>query len=121
MVVTMRVRRSWPASLLAVVVATIVVKAFGVDVARIGALPGSLPLPSLPHTSVDEVRQLFSAGFAVAVLAAIESLLSAKVADGMTDRPRHDPNRELFGQGLANLVSPLSEECPPPVRSPGLR
>ena len=48
-----------------------------------------------------------SAGFAVALLAAIESLLSAKVADGMADRPRHDPNRELFGQGLANLVSPL--------------
>ena len=48
-----------------------------------------------------------SAGFAVAVLAAIESLLSAKVADGMVDHPRHDPDRELFGQGLANLVSPL--------------
>ena len=107
MVVTMRVRRAWPASLLAVVVATVVAKAFGLDVARIGALPGSLPLPALPHASASEVRELMSAGFAVALLAAIESLLSAKVADGMADRPRHDPNRELFGQGLANLVSPL--------------
>ena len=41
------------------------------------------------------------------MLAAIESLLSAKVADGMADIGRHDPDRELFGQGLANLVSPL--------------
>jgi SulP family sulfate permease len=57
--------------------------------------------------TVSEVRDLLSAGFAVAVLAAIESLLSAKVADGMGDVGRHDPDRELFGQGLANLVSPL--------------
>ena len=49
MVVTMRVRRAWPASLLAVVVATVVAQAFGLDVARIGALPGSLPLPALPR------------------------------------------------------------------------
>ena len=45
--------------------------------------------------------------FAVALLAALESLLSAKVADGMADTGRHDPDRELFGQGLANLASPL--------------
>ena len=48
-----------------------------------------------------------SAGIAVALLAAIESLLSARVADGMSDGGRHDPDRELFGQGLANIVSPL--------------
>jgi SulP family sulfate permease len=45
--------------------------------------------------------------FAVAALAAIESLLSAKVADGMTDAPRHHPDRELVGQGLANIAAPL--------------
>jgi SulP family sulfate permease len=48
-----------------------------------------------------------SAAFAVALLAGLESLLSAKVADGMSDAPAHNPDRELFGQGLANLVSPL--------------
>jgi SulP family sulfate permease len=53
------------------------------------------------------VGELFSAAFAVALLAGLESLLSAKVADGMSDAPPHDPDRELFGQGLANLVTPL--------------
>jgi SulP family sulfate permease len=53
------------------------------------------------------VSELFSGALAVAALAALESLLSAKVADGMADRPRHNPDRELFGQGLANLISPL--------------
>ena len=58
---------------------------------------------------VDRIRcnDLFSAGIAVALLAAIESLLSARVADGMSDAGRHDPDRELFGQGLANLAAPL--------------
>jgi SulP family sulfate permease len=107
LVLVPRVHRSLPASLIGVVVATIVAVAAGLDVARIGALPSSLPMPSLPTVSVAEVRNLLSAGLAVAILAALESLLSAKVADGMTAGPRHDPDRELFGQGLANLASPL--------------
>jgi SulP family sulfate permease len=107
MAVTPRLRRSLPSSLLAVGVATAVAQLFSLDTARIGSLPSSLPLPSLPGTSFGEVRDLLSAGFAVAVLASIESLLSAKVADGMADVPRHDPDRELFGQGLANLATPL--------------
>ena len=57
--------------------------------------------------SADQISSLFTAALAVAALAALESLLSAKVADGMADMPRHDPDRELFGQGLANIVSPL--------------
>src|SRR5207248_4004603 len=56
---------------------------------------------------VGDLSQFLGPAFAVALLAAIESLLSAKVADGMADGPRHDPDRELFGQGLANLASPL--------------
>ncbi len=107
MVVAPRVRRSIPASLLAVVAATGVAQAFSLDVARIGSLPSSLPMPSLPGTSFGQLRDLLSAAFAVALLASIESLLSAKVADGMADNGRHDPDRELFGQGLANIVSPL--------------
>lgn len=107
MVLAPRARQSLPASLIAVVVATAVAHFWSLDVARIGSLPDSLPLPSLPHTSVSQVRDLLSAGFAVAILAAIESLLSAKVADGMARAGRHDPDRELFGQGLANLASPL--------------
>ncbi|MEP7112502.1 MAG: SulP family inorganic anion transporter [Ilumatobacteraceae bacterium] len=102
-----RVRRSLPASLIAVAAATIVAKVLSLDIARIGSLPSSLPLPSLPDTSITQIKDLMSAGIAVALLAAIESLLSARVADGMSDNGRHDPDRELFGQGLANMVSPL--------------
>ncbi|CAN5616208.1 SulP family inorganic anion transporter [soil metagenome] len=107
MILIPRIRQSLPASLIAVAAATAVAEWMSLDVARIGSLPDSLPLPSLPDTSFAQVRDLLSAGFAVAVLAAIESLLSAKVADGMADAGRHDPDRELFGQGLANLASPL--------------
>jgi SulP family sulfate permease len=107
MVLVPRIRGSLPASLIAVAVATIVAQIGSLNVSKIGLLPNSLPLPSFPSTSFSEVRHLLSAGFAVALLASIESLLSAKVADGMSDGQRHNPNRELFGQGLANLVSPL--------------
>ncbi len=102
-----RLHRSLPASLLAVVVATAITEISNLDVTRIGSLPSSLPLPALPSVSATQVSELFSAALAVAILAALESLLSAKVADGMADTPRHDPDRELFGQGLANIVSPL--------------
>jgi SulP family sulfate permease len=88
-------------------VATLVAELGSLDVARIGALPSSLPRPELPNASLDQLGGLMSAAFAVALLAAIESLLSAKVADGMADNGRHDPDRELFGQGLANIASPL--------------
>ncbi len=107
MLVVPRLHRALPASLLAVVVATVAVRVVGLDVHRIGALPGSLPAPSFPIVSGERVRELFSAAVAVALLGALESLLSAKVADGMSDTRRHDPDRELFGQGLANLASPL--------------
>jgi SulP family sulfate permease len=107
MAVVPRIHRTLPASLLAVGLATVAVEAAGLDVAQIGSLPGTLPLPALPAVRLDELSGLFSAALAVAVLAALESLLSAKVADGMADMPRHDPDRELFGQGLANLASPL--------------
>ena len=100
-----RLSKALPASLVAVAVATAAAEALGLDVARIGTLPDSLPLPSLP--ALGQVTELLSAGFAVAALAGIESLLSARVADGMVDTGRFEPDRELFGQGLANLASPL--------------
>jgi sulfate permease, SulP family len=107
MFIAPRLHRSMPASLVAVAVATIVAQGADLSVSRIGKLPGSLPAPSFPAVSADRISELFSAAFAVALLAALESLLSAKVADGMADTGRHDPDRELFGQGLANLASPL--------------
>lgn len=108
MVLLPRVHRSLPSSLIAVVVATVVAGVAGLDVERIGELPGSLPLPSLPSdVSPGLLADLFPAAIAVAILGALESLLSARVADGMADNRRHDADRELFGQGLANLASPL--------------
>lgn len=102
-----RLHRALPESLLAVVVATVVTALAGLDVATIGRLPSALPSPHLPSVGFGELSQFFGPAFAVALLAAIESLLSAKVADGMADGPRHDPDRELVGQGVANVVSPL--------------
>ncbi|MEP7046312.1 MAG: SulP family inorganic anion transporter [Ilumatobacteraceae bacterium] len=107
MVLAPRLHRALPASLLAVIIATAIAQFTSADVARIGSLPSSLRAPSLPSVSMSRVGDLLGAAFAIAALGAIESLLSAKVADGMAGGARHDPDRELFGQGLANLVSPL--------------
>ncbi len=100
-----RLHRGLPASLIAVAASTIAADVLHLDVARVGSLPRGLPAPSLPDLSA--AGDLLSAAFAVAALAAIESLLSAKVADGMADLPPHDPDRELVGQGLANIASGL--------------
>ncbi|HUP72189.1 MAG TPA: SulP family inorganic anion transporter [Acidimicrobiales bacterium] len=107
MMIAPRLHRALPASLLAVAIATVVAQSADLSVSRIGKLPGSLPAPTFPAVSSGRISELFSAAFAIALLAALESLLSAKVADGMADTGRHDPDRELFGQGLANLASPL--------------
>ncbi len=107
MLVVPRIHRGLPASLLAVLAATVVAAAVDTGVATIGKLPSSLPSPALPHVTTGLVSSLSGAVFAVAALAALESLLSAKVADGMAGTPAHDPNRELFGQGLANIASSL--------------
>jgi SulP family sulfate permease len=107
MVGVVRLRKGIPGSLIAVAGATLVAEILNLDIARIGSLPNSLPAPALPSSSFSEMQALLGAAFAVAALAAIESLLSAKVADGMADTPRHNPDRELFGQGLANIISPL--------------
>ena len=107
MVGSARLHRAIPGSLLAVIVATVVAAVANLDVKLIGALPAGLPAPSIPSVSAGQLSELFSAALAVALLAGLESLLSAKVADGMSDMAPHDPDRELFGQGLANLVVPL--------------
>ncbi|WFE48530.1 SulP family inorganic anion transporter [Verrucosispora sp. WMMD1129] len=102
-----RWRPGLPFSLLAVAAATLLAELVPVDLVRIGALPQGLPAPSLDFLDLSAVGVLLPAALAVAALAALESLLSATVADGMTVGQRHDPDRELFGQGLANLASPL--------------
>ncbi|MFI9832379.1 SulP family inorganic anion transporter [Streptomyces sp. NPDC051913] len=103
-----RWRPSLPFSLLAVVAATAVAQLFALEAATpIGDLPAGLPAPSLAFLEPGSLSTLFAPAMAVAALAALESLLSASVADGMTVGHRHDPDRELFGQGLANIAAPL--------------
>lgn len=102
-----RWRPSLPLSLLAVVIVT-VISAFGQsDLPVIGALPSGLPAPTADFLDPSMLAALLPSALAIAALAALESLLSATVADGMSVGERHNPDRELFGQGIANLVVPF--------------
>ncbi|TCK59575.1 SulP family inorganic anion transporter [Seleniivibrio woodruffii] len=99
-----------PGSIIAILITTAAVTAFNIPVATIqtefGEVPSTLPLPSFPDINLDLVTAVFPSAITIALLAAIESLLSAVVADGMTST-RHRSNMELVGQGVANFFSPL--------------
>jgi sulfate permease, SulP family len=107
-VVLRRLRPAWPSFLIAVALAAVVCALFHLDVqtvsTRFGAIPRSLPSPALPAFSIEKVQAVLPDGLAIALLGAIESLLSAVVADGMTGR-RHRSNCELSAQGVANIAS----------------
>ena len=100
-----RMNRAVPASLIAVIAATLLVMAFGISVATIGELPSRLPAPVLPTVDFGALRTLVGAAVAIAALSAIESLLSARVAATMSPTGPYDPDRELVGQGLASVAS----------------
>ncbi len=108
-----RLARRVPGSVIALVVGTAVVMIFGLEQSwniptigsRFGGIPRGLPPFQFPtHVSFHDVQALFRPALTIAVLAAIESLLCAVVADGMID-DRHDSNTELVAQGLANIGS----------------
>ncbi|PKR57397.1 SulP family inorganic anion transporter [Thalassospira lohafexi] len=105
-----RLRPHWPGMLIAVAGTAIVTIAFDFQVSTIGSMfggiPSEFPLPSLPAFSIDKVQAVIPNAIAFALLGAIESLLSAVVADGMTGR-RHRSNCELVAQGVANIASGL--------------
>ena len=105
-----RLSRTIPAPFVALLLATIAVAAFGLDVetigSRFGTIEAGLPSPRLPDLSFALLRELSPAAVTIALLAAIESLLSAVVADGMIGT-RHDSNTELIAQGIANIAAPL--------------
>jgi sulfate permease, SulP family len=109
-VVLRRLRPAWPGLLIAVGFAAVVTFALSLPVetigTRFGGIPRELPLPALPAFSLQKVQAVFPDAIAFALLAAIESLLSAVVADGMTGR-RHRSNCELVAQGVANIGSAL--------------
>lgn len=105
-----RISRRIPAPFVALVATTAAVKLLHIPVTtvgeRFGHLASGLPRPSLPHVSVDGLRELVLPACTIAGLGAIESLLSAVVADGMISG-RHRPNMELIAQGAANIASPF--------------
>ncbi|MEO5851546.1 MAG: SulP family inorganic anion transporter [Nocardioides sp.] len=102
-----RGRPTLPGSLVAVVAVTVGNATSDLRLATIGHIPAGLPLPSLPSVPFADLGALVLPAIAVAALAALESLLSATVADAMSVGGRHDSDRELLGQGIANLAVPL--------------
>ena len=105
-----RIHRRIPASIVGVLVCTGIALAFHLQVetigTRFGGIPQGLPSFALPAFHPNQIIPLLPSAFTVALLAALESMLSAVVADGMTG-DRHNPNVELFAQGIANMASPL--------------
>ena len=100
-----------PGTVVALVVATLAVLWLHLPVetigSRFGGIPQALPSFALPEFSWVTAKQLVIPTLTIAMLGAIESLLCARVADNMTEHPRHDPNQELMAQGVANFVVPL--------------
>ena len=112
-----KVTQKVPGSIVAILLTTIAASVFGLDVETIGskffdgdmdkvAAGMSFTAPAWPSVSWADVRELVSPAISIALLAGIESLLSAVVADGMIGR-RHNSNTELIGEGIANILSPL--------------
>ena len=103
-----KVTRRVPGPLIAILVVTFVVQYFHIPVdtieTRFGGVPSSLPTPSFPSITWPMIQQLFSPALTIAILAALESLLAAVVADGMMGT-RHRSNMELVAQGAGNIVS----------------
>lgn len=102
-----RLHAAIPASLVAVILATVATALLDLDVPVIGALPSALPAPSLPAIDPARLAELAGPAVGIAVLAAIESLLSARVASRMADTGPYQPDRELSGQGLASIAAGL--------------
>ncbi len=104
------VSRRLPGAFVAIVLAAVLVRVFDLPVdtvsSRFGELRATLPRPVFPALSLDQTLLLVGPAFSIALLGAIESLLSAVVADGMIGS-RHRSNMELVAQGIANLASPL--------------
>ena len=105
-----KISRKVPGSLIAIIVSTVMVQYFHLHVAtiesRFGEIPSMIPSPSLPWFDFATIRQLIMPATTIALLGAIEALLSAVVADGMIGS-RHKSNMELIAQGVANIITPI--------------
>ena len=108
MIVCPYITEKIPGSLVAIIVTTVLVQIMGLDVNTIGSVYGELsssfPTPKIPNVNFEMIQKLISPAFTIAILAAIESLLSCVVADGMIGS-RHRSNMELVAQGIGNIFS----------------
>jgi SulP family sulfate permease len=109
---TLRTAARFPAPVVALITMTVLAYYFKLPVetigTRFGGIPSSLPALSLPPFSWESAKQLLIPTVTIAMLCAIESLMCARIADNLnTALPRHDPNQELMGQGVANFVAPF--------------
>ncbi len=97
-----------PSAIVAIVAVSLITYFFGLDIetieSKFGSIASTLPAPSMPEITLSKIRELLPPAITIALLAAIESLLSAVVADGMSGT-RHNSNSELIGQGLGNIGS----------------
>ena len=107
MIAAPRVHPAIPGSLVGIVIVTVLTVLLPTPLAAIGDLPASLPAPALPSLDPAVLGDLVAPAVTVAALAAIESLLSARVAASLADTGAYDPDRELVGQGIASLGSGL--------------
>ena len=105
-----KVNKVIPGSMIALIVSTVLVQVLHLPVDTIGSrfteISSAIPMPSLPSFSIATINKLFSPAITIAILGALESLLSAVVADEMID-DTHDSNMELIAQGIANITSGL--------------
>lgn len=110
-----RLTRRIPGTIIAIVVTTLMVHFLHLPIetiaSRFGEVPNRIPLPHWPAMDLKQIPQLISPALTIALLAGIESLLSAVVADGMIGT-RHRSNMELVGQGIANIISPFFNGIP---------
>jgi SulP family sulfate permease len=99
-----------PGIIIALIVITIIADFLGLPIetigSRFGEIPNSIPSPKVPALDWETAKQLFAPTLTIALLGAIESLLCARVADNLSD-DKHNPNQELIGQGIANIVVPF--------------
>ena len=107
MIFAPKIHSSIPGSLVGIVIVTVLAALVPNPLASIGEIPRSLPLPSVPAIDLGAIGGLLPAAGTIAALAAIESLLSARVASSMSDAGAYHPDRELVGQGIASIGSSL--------------
>lgn len=103
-----KIIKNVPGPIIAIILSIVLVTVFNLPVetieSRFGQIPNVLPMPSIPNITLDKLELLLPSALSIAFLGAIESLLGAVVADGMTGY-KHKSNKELIGQGVANIAS----------------